>query len=78
MTPKVVERYLAFGLAMDRHIAGFVDAYYGPKAIAERVHALPVMSPEHLVAEARALLAAIDAGEPLGDPDGDRRICRAT
>ncbi len=71
MTPKVVERYLAFGLAMDRHIAGFVDAYYGPKSIADRVHALPVIAPEHLVAEARALLAAIDAGEPLGDPEGE-------
>ena len=41
---------------MDRHIGGFVDAYYGPKAIAERVAAPPVMAPEHLVAEARALL----------------------
>ena len=71
MTPKVVERYLAFGLAMDRHITGFVDAYYGPKSIADRVHALPVIPPERLVAEARALLAAIDAGEPLGDPEGE-------
>ncbi len=69
MTAKVVERYLALGLAMDRHIDGFVDAYYGPKALADRAAAAPVASPERLVAEARALLAAIDAGEPLGDPD---------
>ena len=69
MTPKVVERYLALGLAMDRHVSGLVDSYYGPRAIAERVAAAPIPPPQHLVAEARALLAAIDAGEPLGDPD---------
>ncbi len=69
--PNVVERYLALSLAMDRHISGFVDAYYGPRAIAERVAAAPVMAPEHLVAEARSLLGAIAAGEPLGDPELD-------
>ena len=66
----VVERYLALGLAMDRHVSGLVDAYYGPKAIAERVAASTLMAPEHLVVEARALIGAIDAGEPLGDPAG--------
>ena len=71
MTATVVERYLAFGLAMDRHIDGFVDAYYGPKVVSDRVAAAPVLSPDHLVADARALLAAIDAGEPLGEPDGE-------
>src|ERR1039458_6504134 len=69
MTPNVVGRYLALGLAMDRHVSGLVDSYYGPKPIAARVAAAPITPPEHLVAEARALLAAIDAGEPLGDPD---------
>ena len=71
MTPGVVERYLAFGWAMDRHVEGFVDSYYGPRAIADRVAAAAIMAPEHLVTEARRLLAAIDAGEPLGDPDGE-------
>ena len=61
MTPKVVERYLAFGLAMDRHIAGFVDAYYGPKAIAERVHA----APGHVARAPRR--------RGSGAPGGDRR-----
>ena len=71
MTAKVVERYLALSLAMNRHVDGLVDAYYGPKSIADRVAAAPVLTPEKLVAEARALLGAIDAGEPLGDPDGE-------
>ncbi|MGA2529255.1 MAG: DUF885 domain-containing protein [Acidimicrobiales bacterium] len=69
MTPKVVERYIALGLAMNRHVHGLVDAYYGPRAIADRVLAAPLMVPERLVAESRELLAAIDAGEELGDPD---------
>jgi hypothetical protein len=72
MTPEVVERYLALSLAMNRHVDGLVDAYYGPEAIADRVAAAPVMTPENLVAEARGLLGAIDAGEPLGDPDAAR------
>ena len=71
MTARVVERYLSLGLAMGRHVDGLVDAYYGPKAIADRVAAAPLVAPEGLVAEAGSLLGAIDAGEPLGDPDAD-------
>ena len=53
MTPGVVERYLALGLAMDRHVPGLVDSYYGPGEIAAHVGASPLMAPEHVVAEAR-------------------------
>ena len=56
VTPRVVERYLALGLALDRHVEGLVDAYYGPQAIADRVAAAPIVAPARLVAEARALL----------------------
>ncbi|MGA3354611.1 MAG: DUF885 domain-containing protein [Acidimicrobiales bacterium] len=69
MTTRVVERYLALGLAMDRHVNGLVDAYYGPKVLADRAALAPLADPERLVAEARSLLGAIDAGEELGDPD---------
>lgn len=69
MTAQLVERYLALGLATGRHIDGLVDAYYGPQAIAERVAAEPVVPPAQLLAEARSLLSALDAGEPLGDPE---------
>jgi hypothetical protein len=71
MTAKVVERYLTLSLAMNRHVDGLVDAYYGPQAIADKVAAAPVLTPENLVLEARALVGAIDAGEPLGDPDAE-------
>jgi hypothetical protein len=61
----VVERYLALGLSIGRHIDGFVDAYYGPVSLRQRVDAAPVLAPDELVAQARALLGSIDGGEPL-------------
>jgi hypothetical protein len=63
----LVEEYLTLGLRLGRHIDGMVDAYYGPADRAAAVEQEPVHPPEQLVAEARALLAAIDAGGPL-DP----------
>ncbi len=69
--PGLVERYLVLGLRLGRHIDGLVDAYYGPRAIAEAVEAEPRQAPERLVRDARALLAALDAGESLDGPGGD-------
>ena len=65
----LVEEYLTLGLRLGRHIDGLVDAYYGPAERAAAVGSEPVYPPEQLVAEARSLLAAIDAGVPL-DPTG--------
>ncbi len=61
----VVSDYLTLGLRLGRHIDGLVDAYYGPPDAAAAVSAEPVLPPERLVAEARAIVAALDAGEPL-------------
>ena len=66
-TAGLVEEYLTLGLRLGRHIDGLVDAYYGPADRAAVVEAEPVHPPARLVAEARSLLAAIDAGTPL-DP----------
>jgi hypothetical protein len=63
--PGLVERYLELGLRLGRHIDGMVDAYYGPPELAAAVSAEPVHAPEKLVAEARALLTAIDGGGVL-------------
>jgi hypothetical protein len=63
--PGLVERYLTLGLRLGRHIDGMVDAYYGPPELAAAVGAEPVHPPEKLVAEARALLTAIDGGGVL-------------
>ena len=65
----LVERYLTLGLRLGRHIDGLVDAYYGPPAAAAVVASEPVQPPDRLAAEARALLAATDAGEPLERDD---------
>ncbi len=63
----LVEKYLTLGLRLGRHIDGLVDAYYGPAEQAAAVRAEPVPAPDRLVGEARSLVAAIDAGQPL-DP----------
>jgi hypothetical protein len=65
--PGAVGRYLDLGLALGRHIDGFVDAYYGPPAPAARAAAAPPTAPDKLTAEARALLASLDAADPLDD-----------
>ncbi len=62
----IVERYLSLGLATGRHLPGLVDAYYGPPSLAERAAAEPPRRPAALLVEARSLLAALAAGEPLG------------
>jgi hypothetical protein len=61
----LVERYLALGLALGRHIDGLVDAYYGPRELAARVAAEPIRPPAQLRDEARRLLADVDADTGL-------------
>lgn len=64
---EVVERYLLLGLRLGRHIDGFVDAYYGPPELQERVEAEPASPPSQLAREAAELERRLDE---LGD---DRR-----
>ncbi|MGH9127998.1 MAG: DUF885 domain-containing protein [Acidimicrobiales bacterium] len=63
-------RYVELGLRLGRHVEGMVDAYYGPEALERRVKAEPLARPVRLVADARALRAGLDGGEPL---DSDAR-----
>ena len=67
----VVERYLELGLRLGRLLDGFVDAYYGPATLQQRVEAEPLPATGALVADARRLLADLDAGD--GDIDARRR-----
>ena len=67
----LVESYLMLGLRLDRHIDGMVDAYYGPAGLAAAVAAEPVVPPDRLVAEARALLAELAAGATLDGPTSE-------
>jgi hypothetical protein len=67
----LVDRYLTLGLRLGRHIDGMVDAYYGPPARAQAADREPVQPPDRLVAEARVLLADIDAGGAL---DGSSQV----
>jgi hypothetical protein len=62
---KPVERYLALGLALGRHVDGLVDAYYGPPHLAARAASSPPRPPAQLRDDARRLLADLDAGGEL-------------
>ena len=68
--PGLVDEYLTLGLRLGRHIDGLVDAYYGPPDRAGAVAAEPVTAPGRLVAEAKGLIAAIDAGGELDRSTG--------
>ena len=69
----VVERYLELGLRLGRHVDGFVDAYYGPVVLRDRVDAEPVRAPAELAADAGRLVADLDAGDGADTLDAGRR-----
>lgn len=66
----IVDEYLSLGLALGRHVDGFVDAYYGPPELAERAAAGTPEAATALAARARSLLARLDTD---GDLDPGRR-----
>jgi hypothetical protein len=71
--PELVLRYLELGLALGRHVDGFVDAYYGPPELAERAAAGPARAPGALEEEARRLLIDLHAGVGADEVDASRR-----
>ena len=68
-----VDRYIELGLRLGRHVDGFVDAYYGPPAVAARVEREAPMAPAALVAEAGRLVSDLDAGDGETELGADRR-----
>jgi hypothetical protein len=64
--------YIKLTLEAGTHEAEYVDAYYGPKALQEAAKANP-RSLAALIAEARALTAAIATALPKVTSDADRR-----
>jgi hypothetical protein len=63
----LVTRYIRLGLALGRHVDGFVDAYYGPAQLRAEADAGPPAAPAALAEEARRLLADLDSDGRL-DP----------
>ena len=62
MTGSTSERYLRLGLQIDRHVDGTVDAYFGPAELRDEVQAADPVEPAALLAEATALLGALEDG----------------
>ena len=59
----LVERYLALGLRLGRHVDGLVDAYYGPPELAAAVEAEEPRAPAALAADADELLIELPDAE---------------
>lgn len=73
MDPELLRRYLRLGLAFDRVEEGFVDAYFGPPQLRAEIENAPAPDPRALAAEARGLLADLEAesaapSDPAVDP----------
>lgn len=60
-----VTRYLELGLALGRHLDGLVDAYTGPRELADRIGDAPIEPPSQLAEAARHLLADLDGATGL-------------
>jgi hypothetical protein len=72
-TETLIDRYLALGLRLGRHIDGFVDAYFGPEALSDLVAGEPVVQASRLRAEAAELLVDLDGGVDAEIIDASRR-----
>lgn len=70
MSAELVEEYIRLGLALGRHVDGFVDAYYGPPELSDQAAAGPPQSPAALAERARRLLGALETD---GDMEPHRR-----
>lgn len=64
LTPEI-EEYLSLGLALGRHIDGFVDAYYGPPELSQRAAVGAPLPPDALAERAKRLLADLVADRSL-------------
>lgn len=64
------ERYLVLGLRLGKHVAGLVDAYYGPAELKAQVDAEDTLPAEQLAADADALREELPDGWLRDQVDG--------
>lgn len=75
--PSLVEDYISLGLELNKHIDGLVDAYYGPRWLAEQSGNSAKVEPKRLVETARELISAMDSGQALDMTDRAHDTARA-
>ena len=56
--------YLRLTLEIDKHIDGYLDAYYGPLSLRDEVRSAPLRLPADLLADVDRLEETIPAGDP--------------
>ncbi len=59
------QAYVTLALAIDRHVPGFVDAYFGPPELRVSAQQGPVASPQALLEQAHFLASAVATAELL-------------
>jgi hypothetical protein len=64
------ENYLRLTLEIDKHIEGYVDAYYGPSELKTAVAATPKREPAALLDD----LAWLQANIPTADPAREKSL----
>ncbi len=57
--------YLRLTLEIDKHIDGYLDAYYGPAALRDEVRAAPLRPPADLLADVDRLEQSIPIDDPI-------------
>ncbi len=67
---EIGREYLLLALRLERHVEGFVDAYFGPPELKDEAQAGEPRPLEALADDARQLMAAVEAG---GADDPQRR-----
>ncbi|MDA8270492.1 MAG: DUF885 domain-containing protein [Actinomycetota bacterium] len=75
--PSLLEDYISLGLELNKHIVGLVDAYYGPRWLAEQSANAVKIEPKRLVEKARGLISAIDSRQALDMTDTAHDAARA-
>jgi hypothetical protein len=71
---QIAQSYLLLALYLDRHVEGFVDAYFGPPKLKAQAQAGEPRSLGALADDARQLLAAVEASDY--DPQRRDFLCR--
>ncbi len=71
---EIVRRYLELALSLERHVEGFVDAYFGPPEIKAAIDTAPPRPLGELEKETARLLADVESG---GLPPGRQEFLAA-
>lgn len=74
----LVDGYIELGLELNKYVDGLVDAYYGPRSIADKIAQSPKIDPKILAERARELIGQLDSNVPIDDSSSAHSLRRRT